>query len=149
MMALTAAIARQAPAGVGVDPTLPGKDDIQVRHIWIAGAAEGQIEHRAMAVDQWIRDDEFDVTVWCEDTNPNMSASTALLAVQELVDVVETAVYGEQATIEDEVEATGIQPLEFSVSALRGPLVEPTDQGFAGFAAVTISCHGRRTGTPI
>lgn len=149
MMALTAAIARQAPAGVGVDPTLPGKDDIQVRHIWIAGAAEGQIEHRAMAVDQWIRDDEFDVTVWCEDTNPNMSASTALLAVQELVDVVETAVYGEQDTIEAEVEATGIQPLEFSVSALRGPVAEPTDQGFAGFAAVTISCHGRRTGTPI
>lgn len=103
-----------------------------------------------MAVNQWIRDDEFELVVWCEDTSPNMATGRqARRAVQELIDVVETAVYGEQATIEAEVEATGIQPLEVSVSALRGPVAEPTDQGFAGFAAVTISCHGRRTGTPI
>lgn len=147
--ALTRALARRAPQGVAVDPTLPGSTEVTTRHMWLAGSPEGQIEHVAQAADQWIRDDQFDLTVWCEDTSPGLSALGALEAAQLLIDVVETAVYGEQATIEAEVEDAGIDPLEMTVSALSGPIAEPTDQGFAGFAAVTVSIHGRRNGTPL
>lgn len=146
--ALYDALIAVKPGDVAVSEDVPR--DPGNLHIWIADI-DGTVTYPVQAAGQWIRDDTFTVTLWCQAETPGMTGRQARRACQRLVDTAEQAVFGEQAAIDaavDEAPGTPIS-LEWTIGAVSGPNAGPGEEGAVAYAVVQVEVHGRRSGTPL